>query len=225
MSSSIDSMSEAVQNIRDDLRQFKHDKWGWVIYRCSYDDDQAWIRFEQIIKQRSRDKMARPDVPPEVAAGLEWTFVSDRATLDGISRDQLRRRFRAWATEAKKTEQPRASDHDKDWNGLRSQRYTYFVQVDREALRSVVEGGGQSDRSEGLRRHGNVGWVSLVRADEEQDFDNGDINEGYEHDDDDDAGWIKISANMLGPDFYDAIGQMPENWYAFYSPPPAVVLY
>ena len=214
MSSS--TIPSAVQNIRDDLRHFKHDKWGWVIYRCTYGDDEAWTRFQQIINERSRKRMAKPGVPPEVANSLEWTFVSDPTTLDGASRDQLRRRFRAWAAEAERTEQPRAADHEKNGNGLRSQRYTYFVQVDEEALRSVVDA-NPSDRWD-------VGWVNLVRADEEQDFGR-DAKEEDVEEADDDQGWMMISAHMVGPDFYDAIGQMPENWYAFYSPPPGLVVY
>ncbi|KAK1764214.1 hypothetical protein QBC33DRAFT_547513 [Phialemonium atrogriseum] len=37
--------------IRDWLRRIKHDKWGWVIYRCTYSDDAAWARFKQMIEQ------------------------------------------------------------------------------------------------------------------------------------------------------------------------------
>ncbi|KAL8909497.1 MAG: hypothetical protein Q9207_000177 [Kuettlingeria erythrocarpa] len=196
------TIPSAVQNIHDDLRHFKHDKWGWIIYRSTYGDDEAWTRFQQTINERSRERMAKPGVPPEVANSLEWTFVSDPITLDGASRDQLRRRFRAWAAEAGRTEQPRAADHEKNWNGLRSQRYTYFVQVDEEALRSVVDA-DPSDRWD-------VGWVNLVRADEEQDFGRDAKKEDAEEADDEE-GWMMISAHMLGPDFYDAIGQMPEN--------------
>ncbi len=157
-------------------------------------------------------------MPPEVANSLEWTFVSDPTTLDGASRDQLRRRFRAWAADAKRTEQPRAADHDKDWNGLRSQRYTYFVQVDEEALRSVVD----ADPSD----HSDVGWVNLVRADEEMDFGRRPKEEeDVEEAEAEDEGWMMIAAHMLGPDFYDAIGQMPEGWYGFYSAPPGLVVY
>jgi hypothetical protein len=203
-----------IENIRDDLRHFKHDKWGWVIYRTTYGDDEAWSQFQRIINERSRKRMAEPDVLPEVANSLEWTFVSDPTTLDGASRDQLRHRFRAWAAEAERTEQPRATDHPKNWNGLRSQRYTYFVQVDEEALRSVVD----ADPSDAW----DVGWVNLVRAEEEPDLGR-DVKEDVKEVDDE--GWMMISAQMVGPDFYDAIGQMPDNWYAFYSPPPGLVFY
>ncbi|PGH29830.1 hypothetical protein GX50_07409 [[Emmonsia] crescens] len=202
------------ENIRDTLHDFKHDKWGWVIYRCTYGDDEAWARFQQIVNERSRKRMAEPDVPPEVANSLEWTFVSDPATLNGASRDQLRTRFLAWAAEAEKTEQPRADG--KPWAGLRLQRYAFFIQVDEESLRSVVEGNPE-ELMDGS-------WVHLVHADEDQDFGQ---NAKAEEDDEEeeDEGWIMIAADMIGPDFYDAIGPMPESWYAFYSPAPGFVLY
>jgi hypothetical protein len=48
----------------------KHNKWGWVIYRCTYDDDEAWARFKQIINQRSRKTIAESDTP-DAADSLE----------------------------------------------------------------------------------------------------------------------------------------------------------
>lgn len=190
----------AVQNIQDDLQHFKHDKWGWVIYRCTYGDDEAWERFQQIINERSQDNMAQAGVPQEVATTLEWTFVSDRAALDGVSREELRRRFRAWANEAEKLEQPRAD------RGPKLQRYLYFIQVDEDCLQSVV-GANPSDPLD-------VGWVKIVQAEESTGNEDGE-----------DEGWMLIAADMIGPDFYDAIGQMPESWYSFYMPPPALVVY
>jgi len=77
--------------IFDCLKNDKHDKWGWVIYRCTYDDDEGWTRFKQFIIQQSRANITESDTP-ELADSLEWTFVEDRATLDGASKDQLRSR-------------------------------------------------------------------------------------------------------------------------------------
>ncbi|KKZ61343.1 hypothetical protein EMCG_04062 [[Emmonsia] crescens] len=158
--------------------------------------------------------MVKPDVPPEVATSLEWTFVSDPATFDGASRDQLRTRFLAWAAEAEKTEQPRAVG--KHWTGLRLQRYTYLIQVDEELLCSMVEG----DPEELM----DGSWVHLVCADEDQDF--GQNAKAVEDDEDEEVeGWIMIAADMIGPDLYEVIGPMPESWCAFYSPAPGFVLY
>lgn len=96
----------------------KQDKWGWVIYRCSYEDDEAWERFKKIVNQRTRRQVLESDAP-ELLESLEWTFVEDRSTLEGIPRDQLRSLFKDWAAEAIKAEQPRATDHIRRRGGPR----------------------------------------------------------------------------------------------------------
>ncbi|OAT09935.1 hypothetical protein BDBG_05627 [Blastomyces gilchristii SLH14081] len=185
------------ENIRDHLRDFKHDRWGWVIYRCTYSDDNAWARFQQIINERSRQRMAEPDVPPEVANNLEWKLVSDPTTLDGASRDQLRARFRTWAAEARAT-----GKHLFDW-----------LEITAEALWSVVEG-DPDDTLDGS-------WVHLVRAGD-HDFDRSAKAEEDEDDGEvEDEGWMMIAAYTIGPDFYDVIGPEPEAWYKLFLLAPA----
>jgi hypothetical protein len=83
----------------------KHDKWGFVIYRCTYEDDQAWDRFQQVFRERKQQALQRSDTP-KIADSHEWTFVDDRTALDGASRPQLRERFNEWAAHAMATEQP-----------------------------------------------------------------------------------------------------------------------
>ncbi|KAK6434550.1 hypothetical protein LTR95_009261, partial [Oleoguttula sp. CCFEE 5521] len=121
------------RNIHDGLVEDKHDKWGWVIYRCSYEDDVAWERFKQIINQRTRAQILKSDAP-EALNTLEWTFVDDRPTLECIPMNQLRSHFNSWAATAVQTEQPRATDHILQLSGP---RYNYFIQVDEHALNAV----------------------------------------------------------------------------------------
>ncbi|OBT69642.1 hypothetical protein VE03_00950 [Pseudogymnoascus sp. 23342-1-I1] len=212
------NLDEVAQNILADLHHFKHDKWGWVLYRCSYDDDEAWARFQEIINERSRKEMERRGFPPEVTNSLEWTFVSDRASFDGASRDQLRQHFHAWAAVAEKTEQPRAVEKEINWGGARSPRYLYFIQVDEEALRTVADA-DPYDIMDG-------GWVNLVRcSDRDLDLDQRERERENVDEADGDEGWMMIAADMVGPDFYDAIGPVPQDWYTFYTPPPGLVVY
>ncbi|KFZ22761.1 hypothetical protein V502_02763 [Pseudogymnoascus sp. VKM F-4520 (FW-2644)] len=214
-------LDEAAQSIRCGLRDFKHDKWGWVIYRCSYGDDEAWTRFQRIINDRSRKDMAGRGFPPDLANSLEWTFVSDRASLDGASKEQLRSYFRAWVAEAEKVEQPRATvENGRD--ATKAQRYSFFIEVDEEALRSVADADLDNPFDEG--------WVNIVRCgewdlgpearEEERKRENIPVEdvEG-----DGDEGWMRISSHMVGPDFYDAIGYLPQDWYPFYRQPPGLV--
>jgi hypothetical protein len=79
------SLPSSEQVISDWLKNNKFDKWGWVIYRCTYNDDEGWTRFKQFIIQQSHTHIAECDTP-ELADSLEWTFVEDRATLDGVSK-------------------------------------------------------------------------------------------------------------------------------------------
>jgi hypothetical protein len=90
----------------------------------TYDDDEGWTRFKQFIIQRSRADIAESDAP-EIAGSLEWTFVEDRTTLDGASKDHLRSSFKQWASEAPKTEKPRVEDHRFGTHGIPP--YAYFI--------------------------------------------------------------------------------------------------
>jgi hypothetical protein len=74
------------------LKESQHDKWGFVIYRCTYQNDQDWDRFKRLVHDRANEAIAESDTP-EIADSLEWTFVEDRATLGGASRAQLREHF------------------------------------------------------------------------------------------------------------------------------------
>ncbi|KAL2374666.1 hypothetical protein RJ035_008307 [Blastomyces gilchristii] len=70
-----------------------------------------------------------------------------------------------------------------------------FIQVDEEALWSVVEG-DPDDTLDGS-------WVHLVRAGD-HDFDRSAKAEEDEDDGEvEDEGWMMIAAYTIGPDFYD----------------------
>jgi hypothetical protein len=125
------------------LAELKHDKWGFVIYRCTYQDDHAWERFKQNIHECTQKFMEMSDAPEAAKSltdSLEWTFVEDRAALDGASRSQLRERFSEWSVQAIVTEQPRAKAeterNPEPTFGI--PRYHYPIQVDEEALQSVL---------------------------------------------------------------------------------------
>ncbi|KAL2128930.1 hypothetical protein VTI74DRAFT_8467 [Chaetomium olivicolor] len=72
-------------------------------------------------------------VSPEVAAGCEWTFVSDPATLNGASRSGVGRRGGGEGD---------PGGLGRDRYGRLSQRYQYFMQIDEEALQGVEDAGG-----------------------------------------------------------------------------------
>jgi hypothetical protein len=213
-------MSGYLANIHEDLQLSKEDKWGWVIYRTTYKDDAGWERFKGYVNAWSRDALSKPeeqDAPPAVLSAMDWTFVSDPATLDGASRQQLRHRFRDWRDTAIQAENPRRDPVDTNW----SQRYLFFVRVDEDSLNSVLEGNGEFLDS---------GWVHLIRCDEKLDFGrllehkdgelDRDLSPVPEHGDD---GWMMISGHMINGEFYESLGTAIEYWDAFYESPPSVV--
>ena len=79
-------LPSAEQNILSFLRHQKHERWGWVIYRCTYNDDEAWDRFKDFVDQQSRQFIAESDTP-EIADSLEWTFIENRDILDNATKD------------------------------------------------------------------------------------------------------------------------------------------
>lgn len=222
----------AAQEILADLAHFKHEKWGWVIYRTWYGDNAAWARFQEDVRAQVSHLDAKT-LPPEARARLHLTFVSDSASLAGASLDTLRRRFWAWAADAERSENPRA-DGAPEQGEPRAQRYAYFVAVDEEAMQGVVAGRGADDGGDRGRPSDPGGQVTLklVRADKDQDTAeiravnareaavDGHMEQEV------DEGWMVIGIDMLvAPEFYNVLGQMPENWYAYYTAPPDVASY
>ncbi|KAH6706369.1 hypothetical protein BKA61DRAFT_138235 [Leptodontidium sp. MPI-SDFR-AT-0119] len=209
----------------DCLQDGKHDKWGWVIYRCTYDDDEGWNRFKRFIIQQSQANIVESDTP-ELADGLEWTFIEDRATLDGASKDQLRSRFKQWASEALKTEQPRVEDPLSTAYG--NPRYTYFIHVDESALKSMVYGGPQPPKMDGRRGYVNfvdAEWKPLSEiksdlgiVDEAED----EVHEPIDGCTEENVGWMRIALHMVGAEFYELMMGNRDVWYTVYKRSPQV---
>ena len=59
-------------------------------------------------------------------------------------------------------------------------------------------------------------------SDEDLDLERREMDRELVEVEDGDEGWMQIAAHMVGPDFYDAIG---DDWYTFYTPPPRLVYY
>jgi hypothetical protein len=208
--------------VLDELKRLKHDKWGHVIYRCTYNDDAAWDRFKQIVHEETRESLRDSD-SPALAEYLEWTFVEDRATLDGASIPQLRVRFNQWAAKAVVAENPRAQVQSQGCATAVSGRYSCFIHVDKEALQEIVTWGP------------GLGYVNFVDSLWEPMGDRY-FEDGYEPEEDEilepvdgcaeeNVGWMRVSVRMaFGAYFYLGAGDS-EHWYLFYRRPPHDLLY
>jgi hypothetical protein len=134
-------MSDAI-SIYEPTKKSVDQRWGFVIYRVAFDDDAAWLRCLETLRWCVHRNLARnnPRVFEHLAPYLRWTVVEDRA-LDGASREEVRRHFRAWARE-------QSGDPDEMDPSLkpstvrlalsRSPRHRFYVYVDAEAMRSMT---------------------------------------------------------------------------------------
>ncbi|KAI7203894.1 hypothetical protein KC316_g962 [Hortaea werneckii] len=210
-------------NILDGLSSSKEEKWGFVIYRCTYRDNQDWERFKAIVHRRTQEDMADSDVP-EIANSLEWTFVDDRDSLEGASKDNLRARHKAWAAKAFRAENPRAVYDTSD-----SPRYRYFIQVDEEALQSVMSAPECDMLGEGSVDFVDSQWEPMGEGEDEDEDECEEDRETFDPIEgcaEENVGWMKIAAVMIDATWYDtSSGFAYGGWYAFYKRPLETVLY
>ena len=235
------SFGNNVSHIRDQLHQLDHTKWGFVIYRCTYDDDAAWERFLQILRQRVHKGLARYD-GLDLIHSLDLKVHEDKANLSGASKDEVRARFLTWlSSDEAKTKQ---YQHSRKLQQLSStgvstmlgldSRYRYCLHVDAAALESVVNLAPKPPEPD---LHG-IGYVNLIDAMWEKPdpatygYKGNDFNsEGYDPTDEgepeidgckmEDVGWMKVGVGGLLPAAYSLL-QESGAYYAAYTRPPKV---
>jgi hypothetical protein len=166
-------------------------KWGWVIYRCTYKPelDRHWQSFKRLIEEETREFIAESDAP-ELAEELDWVFV-ENPTLEDASLDELKRRFRAWA----RAEANYDIDSTPDDRGS---RYTYFIQVDEDTLRSLLEYHDPTNPATYVNLYSGFvnivrGWVDPLPPDEATDGCGGPVNN---------EDWMHIQASMFVAPFF-----------------------
>ncbi|THX30884.1 hypothetical protein D6D12_03245 [Aureobasidium pullulans] len=189
-------------------------KWGFVVYRCTYDDDEAWAQLMEHIKTRTIDSIKSDGIETGMIDRLDLPFVAD-----------LRNGFL-------KTPNSRASDSDEDLLDsllAMTPRYNFCIHVDARSLESIVRRDPPILASPAMITgdRSKEGYVNLIRADSGWSWDEYDPatfdreSEGYELDEDSldenevevegcklhDVGWMKISPDGMMPTFYGyAIG-------------------
>jgi hypothetical protein len=65
------------------LTSSKHEKWGFVVYRCTSQDDYAWERFKQIFHERTQQALQSSDTSksPTATSGLLLMIAQRLMTL------------------------------------------------------------------------------------------------------------------------------------------------
>lgn len=205
--------------------------WGFAIYRTTYTSDKAWNGCKNILIARTRHLISNSDTP-SLADSLKWTFFDSAAAFNSASKDQLRRHFRAWARSAAVAENPRAQRLGLE---LHAPRYRFFVQVDGEAMESVLANSDVTDSNP----H-ETGYVNLVDAQWRSQADlvaemkaKGDQHRWQEHSVEDDyepvegcaeeeVGWFRLASSRMAPEVYDVLAADESMWYVEYQRPPAI---
>ncbi|KAL8380866.1 hypothetical protein RB595_005248 [Gaeumannomyces hyphopodioides] len=205
-------------------------KWGFVIFRCTYDKNALWDAFITVVKSCAAFWLRREGQEDILGPGLEWTVVEDREALDGASKDAVRERFRAWVA-ARSVERDGEGIHNPDV-AEELPRFRYCVYVDRACLEAVRV--SWSTVRSNYFLHGEVVVINAAPKDPAipPDSDEEDEDEDDDDDDDDvfeevegstakDVGWTYVGANMLVP-IYEELhfrGSEWETWEMVYKRP------
>ncbi|KAK4221945.1 hypothetical protein QBC38DRAFT_504463 [Podospora fimiseda] len=112
-----------------------HPKWGFLIYRVHYGDNEAWERFMDILTRVSESRI-RQSRKERLLPYLFWTKMEDRAAYEGASKDAIRQHFRHWvSTRSVERDRPGA---DNPPIADRSPRYQACLYVDKEVMDSAT---------------------------------------------------------------------------------------
>jgi len=131
------------------MREDGHQKWGWIIYRCTYDCDEQWQAFLERFGYYVHATLSFHN-GEDLESSLDIQVLQGREAFQGATPDDVRQYFRQWAEVASMQEQGRPAGH--------AQRYRYCLHVDQEAVESVLEGPEPpADELGG-------GYVNIVRA-------------------------------------------------------------
>ena len=194
------------------LAHTREDKWGWVVYRCTYSPELGshWETFKRVLGDEMKRAAEATDAP-EIADALDLVFVED-AALEGASLDELRRRFREWA----RRENPHYDIDDDSNLASRGSRFEFFIQVDEGALRSVLD---RANNRVDLK----TGYVNMAQAWRDSLPPREAIDEFGEAVDNED--WMRVLPRIIvEAEFYSDMGDADHHsWYLNHRPPPGVL--
>ena len=80
-----------LDSIREVLQRNPDLKWGFVIYRCTYDDDEKWARFMDHVNTRVRLNLEEEDEGAgNLAERIDWDVQEDREALADAGPSRVR---------------------------------------------------------------------------------------------------------------------------------------
>ncbi|KAG8157315.1 hypothetical protein KVR01_012699 [Diaporthe batatas] len=148
-------------NIIDNSVATGLDKWGFVILRGVYDNDDEWQTFLSLYKAAVADELHDAKLEDQLGQQLEWTVIEDPAILDGASKGAVRGRFLTWVEEQKRD----GEIADRPWAAGYLPRYKFCLYVDEVCMKSIVarQQGGKLDYTldEEDEEDADEGWGEL----------------------------------------------------------------
>ncbi|CAG8044689.1 unnamed protein product [Penicillium salamii] len=238
----LDAMSPATRLLDEYLREGGYQKWGWVVYRSTYQNDEDWNCFKGVIMEAMRKSIEHhktPDLDHSLNQSLSLTFLEDRPSFENASKDQLRAHFQGWAQHAYYAENPRPFEVF-DPNLATAPRYRYFIQIDENSLQSLLHDIESGSRLKGLQDYGYVnfvdGWWKSLREyyatsqdpdiKEEMDEQLARDYRSIEGCVEENTGWTMLHRLDMSVDFYHyTSGFVEDVWPLYYQRPPGIALW
>lgn len=200
-------------DVIDEVVQYEgHSSWGFVIYRCTYGDDDGWQHFMENLKVELEESCRLHNAADFFAKHL-WTVFDDKTQFDGASTHDTRQHFRAWRQHAQREEQGTDFTHFQY-----APRYAFFLHADSQAVQDLLA----IDRPVDLLDSGAVNLVSAdfgQAATAVQTPQDGSY-EPIEGCTDYHVGFLRMPCQLYLPMYRMCMS--PEQWRAAYTRPPAI---
>ncbi|KAF1811535.1 hypothetical protein P152DRAFT_59025 [Eremomyces bilateralis CBS 781.70] len=193
-------------------------RWGWRIYRTTYDSEVKWERFIQIFNEALISTIREVHGNEEHMKFMEWPIMSDRERFNEASTIELRKHFLAWRSGGGPIAAEPQLRNEKSLIlfALSRPKYDYFIQVDKESIDNIL---AQNDPVDG--------YVNVVQADwpgdDPDELDDIEANDGYpviEGRSTHDIGFQRVRLAYLYPDFYEEVKNLERRYW--YRRPPEI---
>ncbi|KAJ3498169.1 hypothetical protein NLG97_g1331 [Lecanicillium saksenae] len=173
------------------MEKYNHHKWGFVVYRTTYSDDEKWARVVCMLQASTVDTLEFYKGMDMMDSRIE-TIIEDASRLNGADSLAVREHFDQWVTENSFLENPHAAVEHQAQLPL-APRYRFAIQIDEASMNSIL-----NEPTEDIRPgQEDIGWIKLIHKnwiyDPESDSD-GDTARGQppiEGITDEDVGWMK----------------------------------
>jgi hypothetical protein len=156
--------------------------WGLIVYRTTYSDEEKWTHFNHLFQEGVRKFVRNINEYGDLAHldHLDFTVRDNKDLFDNASKSDLRNHFREWlkSDDVFLEQGLNRSDDPEAIDSSGSLRYSYFIEVNEEAMQSVLQNGTETG-------YVNFVWLDDPSYDEMEDDD---AEDNDDEDEEDDAG-------------------------------------